>query len=240
MELDQSFLECDHGKSAASSAMKKNPATGKMRRLRALVCDDSYERAARMQGALHIAGVDEVGRGCLFGPVVAAAVILPAGLKIDGLRDSKQLKQSERERLDALIRNQALAVAVGFADAATIDRINIRRATHQAMLSAIAQLAPAPDFLLIDAERLDTPCPQSAIFYGDSVSISIAAASIVAKVYRDAWMREYDLEYPQYGLAAHKGYGTLAHRNALAEHGPTPLHRMTFAPVKRVLERREN
>ena len=204
-----------------------------MQRLRALVCDDSEECAARAQGAQHIAGVDEVGRGCLFGPVVAAAVILPAGCKLDGLRDSKQLKQSERERLDGLIRSQALAVAVGFADAATIDRINIRRATHLAMLSAIAQLALPPDFLLIDAERLDTPCPQKGIVYGDSVSLSIAAASVVAKVYRDAWMLDYDRDYPHYGLAAHKGYGTLQHRNALAEHGPTPLHRMTFAPVKR-------
>lgn len=213
--------------------------TEKMRRLRALVCGDRHEREARRLGAAVIAGVDEVGRGALFGPVVAAAVILPAGLRIAGLRDSKQLLADERERLDPIIRRHAIAVAVGHADAATIDALNIRRATHLAMLSAIAQLAPQPDFLLIDAERLDTPCRQLGILYGDSVSISIAAASVVAKVHRDAWMRACHEEFPQYGLAAHKGYGTPAHLRALREHGPCPLHRMSFAPVRRAMELRE-
>ncbi len=209
----------------------------KMRRLRALVCDDGHERAARLRGAQRIAGVDEVGRGAWCGPVVAAAVILPEEARIDGLRDSKQLSAQRREQLDALIRSHAIAVGIGFADAATIDAINIRRATQQAMLAAIAQLNPQPDFLLIDAEQLNTHCAQQKIIHGDAVSVSIAAASIVAKVYRDAWLREMDREYPHYGLAAHKGYGVAAHRKALLEHGPCALHRKSFAPVRAALER---
>ena len=209
-----------------------------MRRLRALVCGDRHERAARLLGAMAVAGVDEVGRGALFGPVVAAAVILPEKTRIRGVRDSKQLPPEERERLDAIIRGRAVAIAIGFADAATIDAINIRQASHRAMLDAIAQLLPQPDFLLIDAERLDTPCLQKGIVYGDSISISIAAASIVAKVYRDAWMQRYHAEYPQYGLDSHKGYGTPEHLRALEKHGPCPLHRTTFEPVRRAMEMR--
>ncbi len=204
----------------------------KMQRLRALVCDDGHERIARTQGARLIAGVDEVGRGAWCGPVVAAAVILPEDAPIAGLRDSKQLSEQRREQLDALIRSHAVAVGIGFADAATIDAINIRRATQRAMLAAIAQLAPQPDFLLIDAEQLDTPCAQQKIIHGDAVSVSIAAASIVAKVYRDAWLRALDRDYPHYGLAAHKGYGVPAHRKALLEHGPCALHRKSYAPVR--------
>jgi ribonuclease HII len=210
----------------------------KMRRLRALVCGSRYERAAYRDGHTAVAGVDEVGRGSLFGPVVAAAVILPQGARIRGVRDSKQLEPEERERLDIAIRRVAIAIAIGFADAGTIDTINIRRASHMAMLSAIAQLAPQPDFLLIDAERLDTPCAQKAIIYGDSISVSIAAASIVAKVYRDRWMCRYHEEYPQYGLASHKGYSTPEHLRALDEYGPTPLHRMSYEPVRRAAELR--
>jgi len=210
----------------------------KMRRLRALVCSDKHERSAYLQGATAVAGVDEVGRGALFGPVVAAAVIFPPGTRIRGVRDSKQLEPEERERLDGIIRKRAVAIAIGFADVATIDAINIRCASHLAMLSAIAQLCPQPDFLLIDAERLDTPCAQEPIIYGDSISVSIAAASIVAKVYRDAWMCSYHEEYPQYGLASHKGYGTPEHLRALEAHGPTPLHRITYEPVRRVMELR--
>ncbi len=207
-----------------------------MRRLRALVCGDRHERAAHLQGATAVAGVDEVGRGALFGPVVAAAVILPPRTRIRGVRDSKQLDPEERQRLDGIIRKVAIAFAIGFADVATIDAINIRRASHQAMLSAIAQLTPSPDFLLIDAERLDTPCAQKGIIYGDSISVSIAAASIVAKVYRDAWMCNYHEEYPQYGLASHKGYGMPEHLRALNEYGPTPLHRTSYEPVRRAME----
>jgi ribonuclease HII len=210
----------------------------KMRRLRALVCSDKHERAAHLLGAIAVAGVDEVGRGALFGPVVAAAVIFPPKTRICGVRDSKQLKKEDRERLDGLIRQKAIALAIGFADVAMIDAINIRRATHMAMLSAIAQLCPQPDFLLIDAERLDTPCAQKGIIYGDSISVSIAAASIIAKVYRDAWMCSYHEEYPQYGLASHKGYGTPEHLRALHEYGPTPQHRTSYEPVRRVMEMR--
>ncbi len=210
--------------------------TEKLRRLRALVCGDKHERAAHLQGATAVAGVDEVGRGALFGPVVAAAVIFPPRTRIRGVRDSKQLEPEERQRLDGIIRKVAIAFAIGFADVATIDAINIRRASHQAMLSAIAQLTPSPDFLLIDAERLDTPCAQKGIIYGDSISVSIAAASIIAKVYRDAWMCTYHDEYPQYGIASHKGYGTPEHLRALNEYGPTPLHRTTYEPVRRAME----
>jgi ribonuclease HII len=228
-------------KNHTRSAEEKKPLSKqaeKMRRLRALICGDKHERAARQLGATAVAGVDEVGRGSLFGPVVAAAVILPEKTRIRGVRDSKQLPPEERERLEVIIRKKAIAVAIGFADAATVDAVNIRRASHLAMLSAIAQLFPQPDFLLIDAERLDTPCLQKAIIYGDSISVSIAAASIVAKVYRDAWMCRFHEEYPQYGLASHKGYGTEEHLRALAEHGPCPLHRMTYEPVRRVIELR--
>lgn len=210
-----------------------------MRMLRALPCGNRHERAAYGQGAVCVAGVDEVGRGALFGPVVAAAVILPPDSRIRGVRDSKQLEPEDRLRLEAVIRQRAVAIGIGFADVATIDAINIRRASHQAMLAAIAQLAPAPDFLLIDAETIDTPCRQQAIIYGDSVSISIAAASIVAKVYRDAWMCRYHEEFPQYGLASHKGYGTPEHLRALLLHGPSPLHRISFEPVRRLMVERE-
>lgn len=210
----------------------------KMRRLRALVCGSRHERAAYRDGRTAVAGVDEVGRGSLFGPVVAAAVILPPGVRIRGVRDSKQLEPEERERLDRAIRRVAVAIAIGFADAATVDSVNIRCASHLAMLSAIQQLSPQPDFLLIDAERLDTSCAQKAIVYGDSISVSIAAASIVAKVYRDAWMCRYHEEYPHYGLASHKGYSTPEHLRALEEYGPSPLHRMTYEPVRKVVELR--
>lgn len=199
--------------------------------LRTLVCDDAYERHARSLGATRIAGVDEVGRGALFGPVVAAAVILPEQIALTGLRDSKQLRPKDRERLAEQIEGCALALSIAAVDAATIDRVNIYQATRLAMLEAVSGLAPAPDHLLIDAMRLDHPCPQTSIVYGDSLSLSIAAASVVAKVYRDRLMCELDAKYPEYGLAAHKGYGTARHRAALREHGATPMHRQSFAPV---------
>ena len=206
----------------------------KLTRLRRLVCNDAHERALRAQGFCTIAGIDEVGRGCLFGPVVAAAVVLPQNLRRLrrlGLRDSKQLSQELREQLDAEVRAVALAVCVAEVDAATIDAVNIYQASRLAMQRAVEGLSSAPDHLLIDAMRLDLPCAQTKLIYGDSLSLSIAAASVVAKVYRDALMRRFDELYPQYGLAAHKGYGTAQHRKALAEHGPTPLHRRSFTPV---------
>jgi ribonuclease HII len=203
--------------------------------LKLLVCSDAHERALRRNGFRSIAGVDEVGRGALFGPVVAAAVILPrriAPLASAGLKDSKQLTRAQREALDVLIRSSALALAVAEIDAATIDRINIYQATRLAMLAAVRALPIAPDHLLIDAMQLDYPCPQTSLVYGDALSLSIAAASVVAKVHRDRLLRQLDAAHPGYGLAAHKGYATAQHRCALIALGPTPLHRHTFAPVK--------
>jgi ribonuclease HII len=206
-------------------------ATRKLRMLRTLVCGGRYERAARASGAKVVAGVDEVGRGALFGPVVAAAVILPDGCRIPGLRDSKQLIVEDRERLARIVERKALAIAIEEVDAETIDRINIYQATRMAMTAAVCRLAVAPDHLLVDAMRLDFACSQTSIIYGDSLSISIAAASVVAKVYRDGRMCQLDREYPQYGLASHKGYSTPEHKQALAAHGPSPLHRRSFRPV---------
>jgi len=210
-------------------------ATAKQKMLRQLVCSDAPEQALRYRGFRVIAGVDEVGRGALFGPVVAAAVILPDrthGLAKAGLRDSKQLLREDRERLDKRIRGMAIAVSVAEVDAETIDRVNIYQATRLAMLLAVRGLSIEPDHLLIDAMRIDHLCGQTKLIYGDSLSLSIAAASVVAKVHRDALMRELDLVHPGYGLAAHKGYATPAHRKALVEQGPTALHRRSFAPVR--------
>lgn len=206
-------------------------ATRKLRMLRALACGLKYEKAARATGASRVAGVDEVGRGSLFGPVVAAAVVLPEGCRIRGLRDSKQLSPEDRERLDKLVRSRAVAIAIHEIDAATIDRVNIYQATKLAMCAAVRALTPSADHLLIDALRLNLDCPQTSIIYGDSLSLSIAAASVVAKVYRDRRMCEYHQSYPVYGLDSHKGYSTPEHLSALRRHGPTPLHRRTFRPV---------
>ncbi len=209
-------------------------ATAKQRMLKQLLCTDAPEQALRYHGYRSIAGVDEVGRGALFGPVVAAAVILPsaiASLARAGLKDSKQLTREDRERLDKRIRRRAVAIGVAEIDAATIDRVNIYQATRIAMLRAVEALAIAPDHLIIDAMRLDHACAQTRLFYGDALCLSIAAASVVAKVHRDALMRELHEQYPVYGLASHKGYATPEHRRALIHHGPCPLHRRSFAPV---------
>jgi ribonuclease HII len=212
-------------------------ASAKQRMLKQLICSDAPEQALRYHGFTTIAGVDEVGRGALFGPVVAAAVILPEcldELARAGLKDSKQLTREEREALDLQIRSMAVALCVTEIDAETIDRVNIYQATRMAMLGAVQGLSVAPDHLLIDAMRLDHPCRQTKLIYGDSLSLSIAAASVLAKVHRDALMRELDNHHPGYGLASHKGYGTPQHRRALAQLGPSLLHRKTFAPVRAV------
>jgi ribonuclease HII len=206
-------------------------ATLKMRMLRTLVCGNKYEKAARASGSTQVAGIDEVGRGALFGPVVAAAVILPPDTRIRGLRDSKQLLPEERERLAKVVERKALAIAVEEVDSETIDRVNIYQATRLAMTAAVRKLAICPDHLLIDAMRLDLECAQTSIIYGDCLSITIAAASVIAKVFRDKRMREFHDIYPQYGLASHKGYSTPEHLAALEKHGPCPLHRKTFRPV---------
>jgi len=195
-------------------------------------CQGKYEREARTQGFCHIAGVDEAGRGSLFGPVFAAAVILSPERPIRGLRDSKQLTAGRREALAKRIRERAISWAVAAVDAFEIDRINIYQASRAAMLRAIQQLQPAPDFLLVDAVKLDSPIPQRALVHGDALSQCIAAASILAKVERDACMCEWDKVFPQFGLKNHKGYTTDEHWKALENYGPTSMHRFSFWPVR--------
>jgi ribonuclease HII len=202
------------------------------------VCDWTLEKAARKRGALRIAGLDEVGRGPLFGPVVAAAVILPRGCHLPGLNDSKKLSEKKRNELDVEIRASAVAWAIAEVDAETIDRIDIRQASLMAMRRAVAQLALSPDYLLIDGrDTIDWDCPQQAVIHGDATSVSIAAASVLAKVYRDRLLVEWDSEFPGYGLARHKGYGSPEHLAALARLGPTPLHRKSFHPVSQTVLR---
>ena len=196
-------------------------------------CQGHLERELRSRGYRFIAGADEVGRGSLFGAVVAGAVILSADAPIRGLNDSKQIEPERRETLAARIRERAIAWAVAAVDAATIDRINIYEASRLAMKIAVEQLAPAADFLLVDAVPLNVPLPQQALIQGDERCHAIAAASIIAKVYRDEMMREWDKFYPEYGLKNHKGYQSPEHLAALQAHGPTPLHRFSFEPVRR-------
>ena len=192
-----------------------------------------HEQAARQSGFLRVAGIDEVGRGPLAGPVMAACVILPDGFCLDGINDSKKLTERQRERAEVRIRAEAVAIGLGIVEPETIDRINILRATHEAMSLAYHQIIPSPDCVLIDGLPVrDFPCPhQQALVQGDSRSVSIAAASIVAKVARDRLMCAYDLVYPEYGFAGHKGYGSAKHLAALRQHGPCPLHRRSFSPV---------
>lgn len=184
------------------------------------------------RGFARVAGLDEAGRGCLFGPVYAAAVILNPERPIRGLNDSKQLDPERRTVLAGRIRERALAWAVASVDAQTIDRINILQASRLAMKQALGQLCPQPDYLLVDAVRVDSEIEQQPLIHGDALSFSIAAASILAKVDRDAAMAEWDRRYPGYGLAGNKGYATPDHRQALAELGPTPEHRYSYAPVR--------
>jgi ribonuclease HII len=208
-----------------------SPSAAKLRLLKRLRCTLKYEKKAWGCGAQLVAGVDEVGRGSLFGCVVAAAVILDPAYRLRGLRDSKLLLPERREVLAERIREHAVAWSVAAVDAARIDQINIYQASRAAMREAVLGLAPAPDHLLIDALKIECNLPQDAIIHGDALSASIAAASILAKVARDRIMREWDAVFPEYGLAAHKGYSTPKHLAALRELGPTPLHRQSFAPV---------
>jgi ribonuclease HII len=208
-----------------------SPAAAKLRLLKRLHCTLKFEKMAWQSGARLVAGVDEVGRGSLFGPVVAAAVILDPGYRIRGLRDSKLLLEERRELLAERIREHAVAWAIAAVDAARIDQINIYQASRVAMREAALGLEPGADHLLIDAMRLDCELPQQAIIHGDALSASIAAASILAKVERDRMIREWDPVFPVYGLASNKGYSTPHHLEALRRHGPSPLHRQSFAPV---------
>ena len=196
-------------------------------------CGLDFELIAQSDGFQFVAGVDEVGRGCLAGPVVAAACILdPSKPLPKGLNDSKQVLQEQREEIAAELKANCTAYSIGSVEATDIDRINILEATKLAMRLAIAGLAPAADFLLIDALQLKgVMIPQRSIIKGDTLSASIAAASILAKVHRDELMRSFDAEYPFYRFAENVGYGTKEHRQALQEHGPCPLHRRTFRGV---------
>lgn len=191
--------------------------------------DWTIEAAAAEQGFRAICGIDEAGRGPLAGPVCAAAVILPFGCTIEGLNDSKKLTEKKREQLFDTIQEQALAYAIALVDHETIDRINILEATYLAMQQAVEGLHPAADYALVDGNRSKgLTIPHQCVVGGDAKSPSIAAASILAKVTRDRLMLEQDTLYPAYGFAKHKGYGTKAHYQAILEHGPSPIHRMTF------------
>ncbi len=195
-----------------------------------------FERAARRCGYRRIAGIDEAGRGPLAGPVIAAAVILPTQCRSLGINDSKQLSEKDREDVYAAILEQAVAIGIGSADVAEIDQLNILTATRLAMRRAVDQLVPPADYLLIDAVVLSgLRVPTRPIIKGDSLSVSIAAASIVAKVTRDRLMASYHETFPEYGFLSHKGYGTAEHLARLARYGPCSIHRRTFSPVQEVM-----
>jgi len=216
---------CSHPSIGGSRNVLEFPPMGRL-------CCTRFEREARQRGWLRIAGLDEAGRGSLFGPVVAGAVILNSKRRIVGLDDSKKLPAERRRELAQRIREHALAWATAEVDASRIDAWNIYQASRQAMVAAVSQLSPLPDYLLLDAIELDLPIEQKALIHGDARSVSIAAASILAKVERDRRMEEFDQLYPHYGLAQHKGYGTPEHLAALRLYGPTSLHRFSYAPVR--------
>ena len=196
----------------------------------------TYEKECYARGIELIAGVDEVGRGPLAGPVVAAAVILPKGCKIPGLNDSKKIPKAKHKEIYEAVLQNAIAIGIGVKDNQVIDQVNIYEATKLAMMEAIGQLEPQPQHLLIDAMKLDLPISQTSIIKGDANSLSIAAASIVAKVTRDQMMEEFDKEYPGYDFAKNAGYGTANHLAGLDQLGVTPIHRRSFEPVKSMCE----
>lgn len=189
-----------------------------------------YEHQCIQLGHRFVAGVDEVGAGCLAGPVVAAAVILNLSDVPQGIDDSKKLSAKKRESLDVEIRSRALCFAIAFATVEEVDRLNIFHAAKLAMLRAVEALTQPPDFLLIDGKfPIPSKHKQQCVVKGDQLSVSIGAASILAKVHRDAWMRQYDIEYPGYAFAEHKGYGSVVHRKALEKLGRSPIHRKSFS-----------
>ncbi|MEW6326171.1 MAG: ribonuclease HII [Thermodesulfobacteriota bacterium] len=192
-----------------------------------------WEKKLHVQGVRFIAGVDEAGRGPLAGPVVAAAVILPPTGEFTGVDDSKALSARQRAICDELIRRQAISIGIGAVESEEIDQINILQATLKAMQIAVAQLNPRPDYLLVDGiVPMPAVIPQKTIAQGDSRSVSIAAASIIAKVYRDALMDKYHEQYPMYNFGRNKGYGTREHRQAIKKHGCCPIHRQSFRGVR--------
>ena len=215
-----------------SGAKRRTAAGKKVSCERSIRCLSTYEREARERGFLQIAGVDEVGRGCLFGPVFAAAVILDPLRPIRGLHDSKILEAADRENLAAQIKARCIAWALGGADVYEIDQINIYQASRLAMKRAVEALSVSPDYLLIDAVKIDLPVEQLPLIDGDARCRAIAAASIIAKVHRDACLAQWHEVFPQYNLASNKGYSTPDHKRALRKHGPTLLHRYSFWPVR--------
>lgn len=239
-ELDHPFFEelILDGRAGVQAAISK-----RKRELQKQVDEDlrlekmlAYEKELYTQGNQLIAGVDEVGRGPLAGPVVAAAVILPENCKIPGLNDSKKIPKSKHKEIYEAVLQNAIAIGIGVKDNQVIDQVNIYEATKLAMMEAIGQLDPQPQHLLIDAMRLDLPISQTSIIKGDANSLSIAAASIVAKVTRDQMMEEFDREYPGYDFAQNAGYGTTKHLAGLDQLGVTPIHRRSFEPVKSMCE----
>lgn len=239
-ELDHPFFEelILDGRAGVQAAISK-----RKRELQKQVDEDlrlekmlAYEKELYTQGIQLIAGVDEVGRGPLAGPVVAAAVILPKACKIPGLNDSKKIPKSKHKEIYEAVLQNAVAIGIGIKDNQVIDQVNIYEATKLAMMEAIGQLEPQPQHLLIDAMRLDLPISQTSIIKGDANSLSIAAASIVAKVTRDQMMEEFDCEYPGYDFTQNAGYGTANHLAGLHKLGVTPIHRRSFEPVKSMCE----
>ena len=239
-ELDHPFFEelILDGRAGVQAAISK-----RKRELQKQVDEDlrlegmlAYEKELYTQGIDLIAGVDEVGRGPLAGPVVAAAVILPKACKIPGLNDSKKIPKSKHKEIYEAVLQNAVAIGIGIKDNQVIDQVNIYEATKLAMMEAIGQLEPQPQHLLIDAMKLDLPIPQTSIIKGDANSLSIAAASIVAKVTRDQMMEEFDREYPGYDFAQNAGYGTAKHLAGLDKLGVTPIHRRSFEPIKSMCE----
>ena len=239
-ELDHPFFEelILDGRAGVQAAISK-----RKRELQKQVDEDlrlekmlAYEKELYAQGIDLIAGVDEVGRGPLAGPVVAAAVILPKACKIPGLNDSKKIPKSKHKEIYEAVLQNAIAIGIGIKDNQVIDQVNIYEATKLAMMEAIGQLEPQPQHLLIDAMKLDLPISQTSIIKGDANSLSIAAASIVAKVTRDQMMEKFDREYPGYDFAKNAGYGTANHLAGLDQLGVTPIHRRSFEPVKSMCE----
>ena len=199
----------------------------------------SYEKELYKQGLSLIAGVDEVGRGPLAGPVVAAAVILPKNCKIRGLNDSKKIPKKKHLEIFQTVQEQALAIGVGIIDNQVIDQVNIYEATKLAMKEAISQLSLQPEHLLIDAMKLDLPISQTSIIKGDANSLSIAAASIIAKVTRDELMKDYDSQFPGYDFSANAGYGTARHLEGIEKQGITAIHRLSFEPIKSLVSSKQ-
>ena len=219
-----------------SAGKRRKAAAEDATRERSTRCVSTFEREARERGFTNIAGVDEVGRGCLFGPVFAAAVILDPLKPIRGLHDSKILDATEREKLAAQIKTRCISWAVAGADVYEIDQINILQASRLAMKRAVEALSVPADYLIVDAVTIDLPIQQLALIDGDARCRAIAAASILAKVHRDACLAEWGKVFPQYNLASNKGYSTPDHKKALRQHGPTLLHRFSFFPVRATSE----